>query len=183
MRVAPILWLDQGFNDASANVSHRSGAARILRNVVFSIRSMYALLFMFFLLSSAGASAGGYTVTYAFDVGDLNDAGKQECNYEEFCLIKSEKLQLSILLSFWDAGHKVVDVNVRGDKGRTGCCFFYDGVDSVKRKIRFVGSPPCFRRSTTKKKRIHPKRTSRCFVSSIFRHEVTRSSRKSSNKQ
>jgi hypothetical protein len=80
---------------------------------------------MFLLLSSADASAGDFTVAYAFDAGDVNDAGKTTtCEYKTFCRIESDKLKLWISLSFWNSDHKEVDVQVSGNKGRPACCFF-----------------------------------------------------------
>jgi hypothetical protein len=102
-----------------------------------SIRSVCAVL-LAFLLSSTGASAGDYTVAYAIDTGDENDAGKIEtCEYTKFCRIKSEKLKLSVLLSFWHPDHDKVDIHVYPSKGRSSaCCYFVDGVDSVVRSAR-----------------------------------------------
>jgi hypothetical protein len=70
-------------------------------------------------------------------------------------VIKSEKLQLSIHLSFWDTGHKVVDVSFLGDRGRRSCCVFNDGVDSVRRKIESLVSLYVFEGAATNKKRIY----------------------------
>jgi hypothetical protein len=105
--------------------------------IVFLTRPMCVLLGMFLLLSSADASAGDFTVAYAFDAGDVNDAGKTTtCEYKTFCRIESDKLKLWISLSFWNSDHKEVDVQVSGNKGRPACCFFFDGVDSVRRNAR-----------------------------------------------
>jgi hypothetical protein len=116
---------------------------------VLSGRSIYGLLAGVFLLSSVDASAGNYTVSYAFDAGDINDAGKATCEYKSFCRIGSEKLKLSIMLAFWDPNHRIVTISVSGEQGRWGCCYFSDGVDSVKRDARdapirlyvYVGRP------------------------------------------
>src|SRR5258708_4709765 len=95
--------------------------------VVFLMRSIFVLLFAGFLLSSAGASAGDYTVAYAFDAGDLNDAGKTEkCEYKETCRITSDKLKLSIVLIFVPPYHNEVHVRVDGSKERLACCYFWD---------------------------------------------------------
>ncbi len=99
---------------------------------MFSTRSIYIVLLWLVLLPSTCASAGDYTVAYAFDAGDLNDAGKKgDCEYSSFCLIKSEKLKLSISLSFWHPDHREVDIHLYGNKERPACCYFADGVDSV----------------------------------------------------
>ena len=115
------------------------------------IRSVYALLVVAScLLSSPGASAGDYTVAYAFDAGEeLNESGKQTCEYKSFCMIESEKLKLSIELAFWDPNHRIATISVSGKQGRWGCCYFSDGVDSIKRNVRdsvvrvyvYVGRP------------------------------------------
>jgi hypothetical protein len=100
-----------------------------------SIRLICGLLLVAFcLLLSAEASAGNYTVSYAFDAGEeLNDSGKQTCEYTSYCRIESEKLKLSISLAFWDPHHRIVTIEVAGKGGRWGCCYFSDGVGSVER--------------------------------------------------
>jgi hypothetical protein len=102
------------------------------------LRSTLAALLAFLLLSSVDASAGDYTVAYAFDAGDQTDAGKIEtCEYTKFCWIKSEKLKISVLLSFWRPGRNEVDIQIYPDKGRSSaCCYFADGVASVVRNVR-----------------------------------------------
>src|SRR5436309_382237 len=83
--------------------------------VVISIRSAWVVLLGFFLLSSSAASAGDYTVAYAFDAGDENDTGKiADCAYEKPCYLKSEKLSLSMVLTFWGQNHDEVHVRVGG---------------------------------------------------------------------
>jgi hypothetical protein len=100
-------------------------------------RSIFGLLAALFLLSSAHASDGDFTVSYAFDAGEeLKDSGAQTCEYKSFCTIVSEKLKLSILLAFWDPYHRKVTISVSGEKGRWGCCYFSDGVDSIERNVR-----------------------------------------------
>ena len=103
-----------------------------------SIRPICGLLLLIFcLLSSVAASAGDYTVSYAFDAREeLNDSGKQTCEYKSYCRIESEKLKLSIRLAFWDPNHRIVTISVSGEQGRWGCCYFSDGVDDVKRDAR-----------------------------------------------
>lgn len=112
-------------------------------------RSVFGFLAAFFLLSSVDASAGDYVVAYAFDAGDIQDSGKQTCEYKSFCTIESEKLKLSILLAFWDPNHRIVTISVSGGKGRWGCCYFSDGVHRIERNVRdslvrvyvYVGRP------------------------------------------
>lgn len=102
------------------------------------IRSIFVLLLVTFLLSSARASAGDYRVTYGFDTGDLNDTGmKVDCEYKAVCEIKSEKLNLSISLGFWHPDHKKVTISVDANRaGRSGCCYFSDGVSTIERNPR-----------------------------------------------
>lgn len=112
-------------------------------------RSIYGLLAGALLLSTVDASAGDYTVSYAFDAGDINDAGKATCEYKSYCKIKSKKQKLSIELAFHDPDHRIVTIWVSGEEGRWGCCYFSDGVDSIKRNARdalirlyvYVGRP------------------------------------------
>ena len=113
-------------------------------------RSVFVLLAAFFLLSSAHASDGNFTVSYAFDALDgLNDLGKRICEYKSSCTIESEILKLSIELAFWDPNHRIVTISVSGERGRWGCCYFSDGVREVKRDVRdsvvrlyvYVGRP------------------------------------------
>jgi hypothetical protein len=113
-------------------VGHEAGISSMLLR-----RSAFGILAAIFLLSGAEASAGDYTVSYAFDAGEeLNDAGKQTCEYKSFCTIVSEKLKLSILLAFWDPNHRVVTISVSGEKGRWGCCYFSDGANSIERNVK-----------------------------------------------
>jgi len=51
-------------------------------SVVFLIRTVCAAFLAALLLSGTAASAGDYTVSYAFDEGDLNEVGESEaCEY------------------------------------------------------------------------------------------------------
>jgi hypothetical protein len=61
---------------------------------------------------------------------------KENCEYNKFCLIRSESLELSISLSFWHSDHQEVDIRLYGNKGRPACYYFADGVDSVVRNAR-----------------------------------------------
>jgi hypothetical protein len=105
---------------------------------VFLRRSIFVLFLVNFLLSNASASAGDYTVAYAFDAGDLNDASKRvDCEYRAPCEITSEKLNLSISLIFWRSDHKKVTISVSANRAsRSGCCYFSDGVSTVERNPR-----------------------------------------------
>ena len=107
--------------------------------MVSFIRAIGVLFLMFFLLPSAGASAGDYTVSYALDAGDTQDVGKsEECTFEHYCDVASRKLDFNISLSFYyperdHPKHNEVHIGIRG---RNGCCYFSDGVDSVVRDAR-----------------------------------------------
>jgi hypothetical protein len=107
-----------------------------------SIRLICGLLTMLCLLSSVGANAAGYTVSYAFDAGEeLRDWSTQTCEYTTYCRFESEKLKLSIELAFWDPKHRIVTIRVSGGRGRWGCCFFSDGVA----KIEYDATEPLIR--------------------------------------
>jgi hypothetical protein len=75
---------------------------------VCSVRSICIALLAFFVLSSAGVSAGDYSVTYAIDGNGKNDVGKIEtCDYDKPCEIKPVGFGLSIFLSFIRAGYRL----------------------------------------------------------------------------
>jgi hypothetical protein len=77
------------------------------------IRSICAALLAVFL-SSAGAFAGDYSVTYAIDANGENDAGKIEtCDYDKPCEIRPVGFGLWIFVSF-------TSPNIRGP-GRIVC--------------------------------------------------------------
>jgi hypothetical protein len=83
--------------------------------------SICPALLAFFVLSSSGASAGDYSVTYAIDANGKNDAGKIEtCNYDKPCEIEPVGLGLSIFLSFIRPDHRSVQLHVYGPRG---CCY------------------------------------------------------------
>jgi hypothetical protein len=97
------------------------------------IRTLGAALLVFLLCPSIGVSASEYTVSYAFDAGDLTDASSGHCKFEEDCRLQSEKLSLMVWLTFYDPTHEKVDISVYGINGRRSCCYFYDGAESVSR--------------------------------------------------
>jgi hypothetical protein len=114
-----------------------SSKQRDLESLVRLIRSICVALAAFLFLLGAEASAGDYKVTYAIDAGDKNDAGTiEKCEYTKFCRIESEKLKISILLSFGQPDHNDVDIHIYGNRGWSSCCYFADGVDSVVRDAR-----------------------------------------------
>ncbi len=95
---------------------------------------IFAVLLGLYLLSSIDAVAGDYTVSYAFDAGDLNDAGTTtKCKYQAFCQIELVKLDLSISLVLY-RGNKI-DVSVLGGRSRLACCYFSDGVHWFSRDL------------------------------------------------
>jgi hypothetical protein len=101
---------------------------------VFLIRSICAAFLAFFLLPSAGASAGDYSVTYAIDANGKNDAGKIEtCVYDKACLIESASAGLSISMDFPRPDHKWVQLEVMGPPG---CCYSYDAIRRIYLEIK-----------------------------------------------
>jgi hypothetical protein len=107
------------------------------RRAVLLIRRLYiGILLAGLALSGGDAHAGDYTISYAFDAGELNDAGtKHDCKYGQECLIKSDKLDLSISLDLYFPdrdGHERVSVDVYGGRSRVACCYFSDGADSLR---------------------------------------------------
>jgi hypothetical protein len=92
------------------------------------MRSILAALL--FLYTTAGVSAGDYTVAYAVEVGDQKDMGKiATCEYAKPCEIGS--LGLSILLDFIYPSHSNLYLSVRRIRGDSACCFFADGKESL----------------------------------------------------
>jgi hypothetical protein len=90
----------------------------------------------FFLLSSAGASAGDYSVAYAIDANGKNDTGKIEtCSYDKACEIESAKsgLLISLLFSRPSPDHSWVDMRV---KGAPGCCYSADASRVIYLEIK-----------------------------------------------
>jgi len=59
---------------------------------------------------------------------------KRDCKYGQGCLVKSDKLDLSILLDLYFPdrdGRGQVYVHVYGGRGRLACCYFSDGAYSL----------------------------------------------------
>jgi hypothetical protein len=79
------------------------------------------------LCDGSKAAAADYIVSYALDVDGKTDAGKADtCEYVRPCEIESAGMR--IILNFTYPDHRSVYANVYG---RTGCCYFADGVDSI----------------------------------------------------
>ena len=55
------------------------------------MRSIRAALPAFFLLSSVGASAGDFSVTYAIDASVRNDVVIETCDYDKLCEINARR--------------------------------------------------------------------------------------------
>jgi hypothetical protein len=88
----------------------------------------------FFLLSSAGASAGDYSVAYAIDANGKNDTGKIEnCSYDKACEIESASSGLSISMGFFHPDHSGVQLEVRGPPG---CCYSADAIRTIYLDIK-----------------------------------------------
>jgi hypothetical protein len=104
----------QMFNIAKILSPRReTGRGFLNRTAAAFRRTNHRALLAFFLLSSAGASAGDYSVTYAIDANGKNDAGKIEtCNYDKPCEIEPVGLGLSIFLSFIRPDHRSVQLHV-----------------------------------------------------------------------
>ena len=99
-----------------------------------SIGSICIALLTSFLLSSTGASAGDYSVTYAIDANGKNDAGKIEtCDYDKPCDIEPPGLGLRISLSFTHPDHHGVELYVDGPPG---CCYSYDAIRTFYLEIK-----------------------------------------------
>jgi len=92
------------------------------------------------LLRSVDASAGDYSVSYAFDgttkegvatgaTESLNEAGiTKECLYDRPCTIELTKSDLTISLNVQrSARHKVVVFADGGGSRSIGCCYFSGG--------------------------------------------------------
>lgn len=91
---------------------------------MYLMRLIGAALLAAFLLSSASAFAGDYSLTYAIDANGKNDAGKIEtCEYDKVCDIESASLGLSISLSFIKPNHRWVELDIFGP---VGCCYSAD---------------------------------------------------------
>lgn len=97
-------------------------------------RSIFGPVATLLLLSSADASAGDYSVTYAIDADAKNDAGKIEsCEYSKSCFITSASLGLSIFLSSVREDHRSVELQVYGP---SGCCYSADAARSIYLDIK-----------------------------------------------
>jgi len=82
-----------------------------------------AALLAFSLLSSAGASAGDYSLTYAIDADGSQATGKIEtCAYDKVCDTRPAVAGLWISVSFIEPDHRSVELEVRGPPG---CCYSY----------------------------------------------------------
>jgi hypothetical protein len=101
---------------------------------VLSIRALSVAFSVFSLLWNAGASAADYTVSYAFETPDGQDAGRAMCKVDEYCRLPLEKWDLVLSLAFYDSAHKKVTIRVDSTRG-SGCCYFSDGALSVDRNI------------------------------------------------
>ncbi len=107
------------------------------QSLVYFIRTICAVLLVLFLLPGAGAFAGDYTVSYAFDAGDVNDTGKTECEFKYICEVNSEKFDLNLAFSFSNSERNylirhAVRIWIHGTRASI-CCYFSDGVDSIVR--------------------------------------------------
>ncbi len=96
---------------------------------MYLIRSICVPLLAIFLLSTAKACAGDYSVIYAIEANGKDDTGKIEtCTYNEPCEIKPVGFGLSIFLSFIQPDHRSVELHVYG---RRGCCYSADAAPTI----------------------------------------------------
>jgi hypothetical protein len=117
----------------------------------------------FCLFSNADASATDYTVSYAFNAGDSNVAGKARCEYKSDCKIELKKLNLTITLRsrdpiYWNRA--VIEIS--GDGSRWGCCYFVDGMDEVVRDL--TAESPIRLGVYVGRRQGHPRRSSEYLV-------------------
>jgi hypothetical protein len=110
-------------------VNDETGIAPVLLK-----RSIFGLVATLLILSSADASAGDYSVTYAIDAYAKNDAGKIEsCEYLKSCFITSASLGLSIFLNSIREDRRSVELQVYGP---FGCCYSADAARSIYLDIK-----------------------------------------------
>jgi hypothetical protein len=108
--------------------------AQFKEHLVGLIRSVRAALLAVFLVSSAGASAGEYSLAYAIEANGRNDVGKIEtCDYDKPCDIDAPGLGLRISLSFIHADHDEVELYVDGP---SGCCYSNDAIRTFYIEIK-----------------------------------------------
>lgn len=103
-------------HDAFASRQRRFGASRLTRSICLAAA---ALLF----LSSAHASAGDFSLTYAIDANGKNDAGKIICEYDKTCEIVPVGFRMSLSISFIRPDHRSAELQVFGGRG---CCYSAD---------------------------------------------------------
>jgi len=92
-------------------------------------------------LSSAGAVAGDYSLTYAIDANGRTAAGKVEsCRYERICHVAGAGLELSIFLKFNRPDEAWLSLEVEGPPY---CCT--KGLAYCISKFRTCDKPSCLR--------------------------------------
>lgn len=99
------------------------------------IRAFSAVLAAVLVLWNARASASDYTVSYAFEDHDLDDAGRAECDVTPACELFLDKWNLVVRLVFFDPTHQRVNISVHGKHGQLGCCYFADGAKWINRDV------------------------------------------------
>jgi hypothetical protein len=94
------------------------------------IRSISAAL-VAFALTSTTSRAGDYVVSWAFDAGDKNETGiRADCVYTKLCIIKPEKSDFTVDLTFWRPKSRVARIEI---SRVFGCCYFAQGESFVER--------------------------------------------------
>lgn len=81
---------------------------------------------MFLCFSPDELLADEISIAYAIEAGGQQESGKLACDGLKSCWIKSAGLNLTIYLIF-DADMRRVHLNISGDYGHPGCCFFNGG--------------------------------------------------------
>ena len=121
------------------------------RSMPFLNRLLFIVVTVIAAAKSYVASAGDYTVSYAFDgttvqdvaaavTSPLNEQGtRQDCRYDTFCTIRLEKSDLEIRLDVSQASRHGRRIFVSANGGRAqglACCYFSDGERTFSRELR-----------------------------------------------
>jgi hypothetical protein len=105
-----------------------------------AILSCRLCIFVVCIILNGNAIAGDYTVSYALDAGDLNEAGtKHDCIYNQGYFIKIDKLDLTVMIDVYPSNRnkdKKVRISAYGGRSRLDCCFFPDGVEDLSFELR-----------------------------------------------
>ena len=82
------------------------------------------------VLTSTMSRAGDYVVSWAFDAGDKNETGiRADCAYTQRCIIKPEKSDFEVELTFWRPESRIAGIRI---STVFGCCYFSQGESFVE---------------------------------------------------